>query len=511
MLLLIILALQTAATGATTAPHGTSSYSSLPLPLPKVDILVSTTYKVTLYSCFFMDDIVEADLKSGKDACCKGVIEAWQKVDDIYNSNNSIITNNDDDDGKEDSASDALLHRRCLLEIAQVPSVVSDLLTTLENNDNNDSNDGKENITPSAKFSWIVSNSIIISSESTTRQETTSKTSLKQYMWTNQSHDRQKDSSNEVKLQLQPIQTTSPYHKAIVQSSMSMSMSNSTLPTIVTVEQNSYLDREGGMHRLFHHSFQPIISDRGIDETKRSFYLFVIIPQGMFIDLDDPFEAAFSGTIESNPIPPPDTDNININIGISATTATTSAASSYIVINLNSPNDEKSSVLSFRAQLHSATLCDIEQPAFVSGQHVLVWEIDNIVTKNQQQQQEIGNLPSMPPPPVIEFATKLHLRYPHPSSTLEEWIDLSSPLLFSVLPSSRNQLINKEESGVTSKVMLEKQKHHDWDLDFVERVWVAAGKDEDHDWIMTMTISFCLIGVVIMLRDISMVSLWDDV
>jgi hypothetical protein len=236
----------------------------------------------------------------------------------------------------------------------------------------------------------------------------------------------------------------------------------------------------------------------------------VNIPQGMFIDLDDPFEASFSGTIESNPILSPDTDNINIDISATTTTTTTtttSATSTYIVTNLNRPNDEKSSVLSFRAQLHSATLCDIEQPAFVSGQHVLVWEIDNIVTKTQHQ-PEIKNLSSLPPPPVIEFATKLHLRYPHPSSTLEEWIDLSSPLLFSVLPSSGNQLINKEESGDTSKE--QQQKHHGWDLDFVERVWVAAGKDEDHDWIMTMTISFCLIGVVIMLRDISRVSLWDD-
>lgn len=510
MLLLIILALQIAATGASsTAPHGTSSYSSL--PLPKVDILVSTSSKVALYSCFFTDDnIVEADLKSGKEGCCNGIVEAWQKVDDIYNSNNSINTNNDDDDDEnKDSASDTLLHRRCMLEIAQVPSVVSDLLTTLKNNDNSDPNDGKENITPSAKFSWIVSNSIIISPESTTRQETTSTTSLKQYMWTNQSHYQQKDSNNEVKFQLQPIQTISPYHKLIVQSSMSMS--NTVLPPMIaTVEQNSYLDRDGGMHRLFHHSFQPIMPEDGMidDETIRSFYLFVNIPQGMFIDLDDPFEASFSGTIESNPILSPDTDNINIDISATTTTTTTtSATSTYIVTNLNRPNDEKSSVLSFRAQLHSATLCDIEQPAFVSGQHVLVWEIDNIVTKTQHQ-PEIKNLSSLPPPPVIEFATKLHLRYPHPSSTLEEWIDLSSPLLFSVLPSSGNQLINKEESGDTSKE--QQQKHHGWDLDFVERVWVAAGKDEDHDWIMTMTISFCLIGVVIMLRDISRVSLWDD-
>ena len=117
----------------------------------------------------------------------------------------------------------------------------------------------------------------------------------------------------------------------------------------------------------------------------------------------------------------------------------------------------------------------IEQPSFVSGQHLLVWEIDQIET--------IGHK-------TLEFATKLHLRYPHPSQTLDQWIDLPSPLLF---------------------VNAATHNNYDWNLEIAESVWVAAGKDEDHDWIMGLTISCCLIGVGIMLRDVSRVSLWDDV
>jgi len=224
-------------------------------------------------------------------------------------------------------------------------------------------------------------------------------------------------------------------------------------------------------------------------------YLLVNIPQGMFIDLDDPFEAANFETIESTPISG-NTNNIDISVKIAAT-------STFFVTN-RPTNAHKSSVLSFRAQLHSAIICDIEQPAFVSGQHVLVWEIDNIViTKNQQ---EIGE-PSSIPSPVIEFATKLHLRYPHPSSILEEWIDLLRPILFSVLPSDYKII---KESDVTSIKMMPDKQQHIWDLDFVERVWVAAGNGDDHSYVMGMTISFCLIGVVIMLRDISRASLWDN-
>jgi len=473
MLLVIIVGLQIVVTGvsatATATAHGTSSY----LPLPKVDILVSRSSKLTLFSCFFADDKNEGALRSEKEACCNGVDEAWQDISEKYKD--------DDDEKKDISSAVQVFYRRCLLEIAQVPSVIKYLY------------DRKETITPSAKFSWIISNSL--ASQSTRLPKMS--TPLDQYLWTNQTHDRQGDNVNELQLKLQTIHTISPYHKVTVQSSMSMSNGTRVhVPLIAVTEQNSFLGREGGMHRLFHHSFQPVVSlPDDVDMTKTSIYLLVNIPQGMFIDLDDPFEvkAANFKTIESTPISG-NTDNINI-----------SATSTFVVTN-RPTNAHKSSVLSFRAQLHSAIICDIEQPAFVSGQHVLVWEIDNIVITKNQNQQEIGDLSSIPSP-VIEFATKLHLRYPHPSSILEEWIDLLKPILFSILPS--DYMIIKE-SDVTSMGIMPGKQQHDWDLDFVERVWVAAGNGDDHGYVMGMTIFFCLIGVVIMLRDISRASLWDN-
>jgi len=216
------------------------------------------------------------------------------------------------------------------------------------------------------------------------------------------------------------------------------------------------------MHRLFHHSFEPTI-ESGEDPI---YFIYLVVPRGMFIDQDDPIEPA-GGMMKSTPIE--DSDGMP-----------SDDTSHAFVVTTTKQLEKESSVLSFRARLHAASICDIEQPSFVSGQHLLVWEIDRIVAAKG------GAIP-----PVLNFSTKLHLRYPHPSPTLEEWIDLPSPLLFAVLDSKS-------------------KASHDWSLDVAERVWVAAGKDEDHNWIMGMTISFCLIGVGIMLRDISRVSLWDD-
>jgi hypothetical protein len=227
------------------------------------------------------------------------------------------------------------------------------------------------------------------------------------------------------------------------------------------------------MHRLFHHSFEPTGTiDGGEDPT---YFIYLVIPRGMFIDLDDPIEPA-GGMMKSIPI--------EDNDGMSSD----DTSHGFVVTTTTQPETQKSSVLSFRARLHAASICDIEQPSFVSGQHLLVWEIDRIVAASG------GAIPL-----VLNFSTKLHLRYPHPSPTLEEWIDLPSPLLFAVLDSN-------------SEVSRDKMpgREHDWSLDVAERVWVAAGKDEDHNWIMGMTISFCLVGVGIMLRDISRVALWDD-
>jgi len=364
------------------------------------------------------------DQSSGKEACCKGIIEVRQQDN----------SDNINDDSTDQSS---LFYQRCVAEIALVPSSIESA-TMVGNTDD------------SAKFSWMVSK---------TFESVVKSTSIEQFLWESSTGD----GNNQ--FQRVPTQTVTPYHKTRFQPPMQ----NSSQPIItIATKLDSHLSRDGGMHRLFYHKFQSFESNDGEDDP--NYLIYLTIPKGMFIDLDDPIEST-TGSIQSLP-----TENNG---------AVASVMNHGFVVTAS--ETRKSSVLSFRARLHAATVCDIEQPAFVSGQHLLIWEIDNIVTRESDTT-----------PAVIEFATKLHLRYPHPSSTLEEWIELPSPLLFTTLKHYPPKSSEGYEYG------------YNWDLDSVDRIWVAAGNDEDHFWIMCMTISFCLIGVVIMLRDISKVSLWDD-
>ena len=375
-----------------------SSTSSLSISPPA--ILASSSPTCIVYSCFPVNDS-ELSLGSAKEACCKSVVEVWQA------------------DGENDrgALSSIELQERCMLELAQVPPSVSLIMA--------------KNQHDSAQFSWVVSKT----SESAVRSA-----SIEQYFWT--------IPAGGDRFERDLVQTVTPYHKPSVQNS-------SKSRRFIAPKVDSHLGKDGGMHRLFRHRFRLLENSTGGEEDP-VYFLYLTIPQGMFIDLDDPIEIA-QGTIQSTP-----TDGVD-------------ASHSFVV----TTSKDSSLVQSFRARLHAATVCDIEQPSFVSGQHLLVWEIDGIGKQGM--------------PPLIEFSTKLHLRYPHPSATLEEWIDLPNPLLFA-----------------TSNLNYSTQEY-DWGLGIVERVWVAAGKDEDHDWIMGMTILFCLIGVGIMLRDVSRVSLWDDV
>ena len=432
------------------------SSSALSISPPAIQILTSSSPSSIVFSCFFENDNDnDADVypRSAKEACCKGIV-----ADD----NDSI---------------DSVLLQQCMLEMAQVPSSI--ISSTTKNIKNNHQHNNDENDDDTAKFSWVISKAFVSGVESTT--------SVEQYLWTTTATTGG-DGGNKDRFQKDPVQTLTPYHKAS-RNTTSQQSTTTTTPFLIASKLDSHLGQEGGMHRLFHHSFQPTLkssssssSNGGQEEEDPTYFLYLTIPKGMFIDLDDPIEATM-GTVESTAPALGHTDDDGI------------ASDTSHSFDVTTTTTKSSSVLSFRARLHAATVCDIEQPSFVSGQHLLVWEINRIVTSDTTTTTITNDMPS----PKIEFATKLHLRYPHPSSTLEEWIDLPSPLLFAVLDNSEPLLLASNDDD------------NDWSLGVAEKVWVAAGKDEDHDWIMGMTISFCLIGVAIMLRDISRVSLWDDV
>jgi solute carrier family 50 (sugar transporter) len=236
--------------------------------------------------------------------------------------------------------------------------------------------------------------------------------------------------------------SVSPYHL--------ISLDDKPQQTLMPLASSSVLDANGGMHRLFHHSL-PLVSGFS------TYYLYFVVPQGMFIDLDDPLEASS---------------------GMTAIPQQSSNAKSSIDLQRMPTKQSVASV-----HLHATNVCDIEQPAFVSGQHVLVWEITTT---------RVEDFP-------LDFATKLHLRYPSPSNNLHQWVDLPKPILFGLSSASVPDFEKTLQSDVAEGHLM-----------MLEPVWVAAGNDRDHDWIMYATIASCLLGVAWMLQDISRNSLWDD-
>lgn len=222
---------------------------------------------------------------------------------------------------------------------------------------------------------------------------------------------------------------------------------------------NSQLSLNGGMHRLWyqHLSLQEGELTLNDDDRSMNVYVFWTIPQGIFVDLDDPVESlvlSWSSSLEQQPV----------------------HSANYTI--------------------HSAVICDIEQPAFVSGQHVVVMEIPGV---------------SPPLSPSISITAKLHLRYPFPSSTKEQWIDLPPPqvVLVNLRPNLSDGGDDDGDDGGGAKYHI---YHSQTTMTNggMERIRVAAGNDEDYDFVMYTTLSACLLGVYWMLRDISYVSHWDD-
>jgi hypothetical protein len=175
---------------------------------------------------------------------------------------------------------------------------------------------------------------------------------------------------------------------------------------------HSDLSISGGMHRLLYHQLHT-------PANVQTSFVFLTIPDSMFVDLDDAFEGI---------------DNVRI---------------------------------------HAASVCDIEQPAFVSGQHVIVLEL------------------SVNDSPTLEFSSKLHLRYPYPSRSYKQEVFLPEPQL----------LCLKHDGSILFQGPQERET--------LTQIWVAAGRDEDYDLVMWTTILVCWIGVVWMMLDMSYVAKWD--
>ena len=115
--------------------------------------------------------------------------------------------------------------------------------------------------------------------------------------------------------------------------------------------------------------------------------------------------------------------------------------------------------------------------------------------------------------------TKLHLRYPIPGTKRVQWVEphgveIHQKKHFTTTQQQQqqqqdpNSSSNSSNKGITIVNIIGSHpspsyfKVHDWKI--------ASGDEEDYIWVQSITVIACLVGVLIMLRDISYVSKWDS-
>jgi PIG-X / PBN1 len=440
---------------------------------PSLEILVSGSAHMTLYGCFFDEKVLGGDDWFHRAACCDAMDAATMQL--------LVLAGRGERVGASSFSSSMMMQpHQCLRELAMVPAPAAAVGSSPIRG-----MDGSI----LARYALVLPKPLppFLSSEGTV-----------QYLWRR---------SSDGEYRLSAAQTMSPYHRH----SQSLRPSTpdpggmntvdiSSQPPLMALEMESRLDSDGGLHRLFHHSF-PITNGNNEDV----FLVFLVVPQGMFIDLDDPLEAP-----RLRPAPPPSVCSSSTSSSPSHSGSITPPPA-YAFSTIDDPD-----ALVITATLHAAKVCDIEQPAFVSGQHVLAWELSveradqSTTTSTSSCKTDVSTSAEAAATPfVVEFATKLHLRYPHPRPNQEDWIDLPKPILFAVATEDERSLV--APAAEVAIVDASPDASPDWHLEIAGRVWVATGKDEDHDLVMGVTIASCLLGVVIMLREISRVSSWDDV
>jgi len=261
-------------------------------------------------------------------------------------------------------------------------------------------------------------------------------------------------------------------------------------PISVVVE--SSLSNKGGMHRSFKHT---VALQTTADHLRKNFNGMVhgevnlILPQSkdIFIDVDDPFQKGEQGAC--------------------------------VMIIANRPRTVQKTVLNgnCNATLVSVVdeVIDIEQPAFVSPQHVLGLKIEfeGYVPNNFKL---LGNKEG-----YIEIAlgvvTNLHFRYPLTIdagvSSYGVPVHVPTPFLYDakligtdgVLSVQSVQNCHKLSKGMAFKSG--SGVSGSWEKAIVD---IAAGKDDHHDYVMIITVIVSLIGAWRILFDMSKVSSWRE-
>ena len=226
----------------------------------------------------------------------------------------------------------------------------------------------------------------------------------------------------------------------------------------------STLSEDGGMHRIITHvvSVQTPFTSTIPSTWNGTIDMLLVVPEDFFMDMDDPLEGIVCPNVASD-------------CGVEY----------HLVTN---------------------DVVDIEQPAFDSPQHVVRIELKCLFHQRQQESSSFQ----------IEFATKIHTRYPMPvagrSIHTSEAIGDPSMRVRIGLPAPRitggtwtYAHMNKQPSTWRIQEAVEQQDGETW-----LSTTVPAGSEEDYPLVTIVTLVFALLGAALTLRDLSLVSNWDE-
>ena len=280
-----------------------------------------------------------------------------------------------------------------------------------------------------------------------------------------------------------------------------------------TAKLKSTISNEGGMHRAYQHVISisartSIAKDdadanavnSSISSSSIAGQVYLVLPQseGIFLDMDDPFQ---NGDIQH-------------------------ACRLRVLRNNQIQERERGYPMKASCNVQMVTaphaVIDIEQPAFVSPQHVVALRIEFQV-ENYDDDDEGGMIMKMQDQIdlalELEVVTNLHFRYPmiisaagHLTGFVE--VHVPTPFLHGARFESRTNIPG--QTKVANAHVLDRCMGNTsgagctcsgsaWENVMIE---VPAGVDEHHDLVMITTVVISLIGAWRMLHDMSKVSLW---
>ncbi|CAB9505179.1 expressed unknown protein [Seminavis robusta] len=285
------------------------------------------------------------------------------------------------------------------------------------------------------------------------------------------------------------------------------------------------LSSTGGMHRLLHHRIEiPLQQQQGQtkEPQKMTASFLLLIPSDMFMDTEDAFDE-HQWNVQLLPVHP------------TTTTDETSAARSMDITG------------NYSLTLESQKVIDIELPAFDSPQHAVMVHLEWKSQHGTVAMDPVDDADEEDATRVLafQFATKVHLRYPLPTTEsskddyhmykpivmmpplwMEGYLEVAQPNGNNAVDDNKNVIywkLRPSDQQFTSHLLgfhgaphlffgsmdntesnnNNSDNNHD-SLEFLTTT-VAAGVEEDFAWVATLTVLFSILGALLLGYETSLV------